>query len=226
MEQQALMQQALGSQWEQLPAGLQAHYQPGRNTDVGTLDIEYPGFMQPYLSFMRLLGALVNQRGKALPTTVEKYMEGGTQRWKRSIRFPDGKVIYFKSHWQYARGNELIEYVSPFIGFAYGGVGTAWTAALCRAAFCTPAGWLAVADTGVADTRTHDDCETAREGRFEMDFRLTHPLFGQIFRYAGSFGQSRADVLLSLSRGSVKLYCVTRVKRDGSQGWKHVSWQQ
>ena len=32
-----LMQQALGAQWQQLPPALQAHYQQGRNTDVGAL---------------------------------------------------------------------------------------------------------------------------------------------------------------------------------------------
>ena len=36
-----LMQQALGAQWQQLPPALQAHYQQGRNTDVGALDIDY-----------------------------------------------------------------------------------------------------------------------------------------------------------------------------------------
>ncbi len=85
-----LMQQALGEQWAQLPPALQAHYQHGNNTDVGALDIEYPAPMQPYLSFLRLLGALVNRRGKAVPTTVEKWMEGGTQRWKRTLSFADG----------------------------------------------------------------------------------------------------------------------------------------
>jgi len=32
------------------------------------------------------------------------------------------------------------------------------------------------------------------ERRFAMDFRLTHPLFGEVFRYSGEFGaQPRPD---------------------------------
>ena len=70
MSTKSLMQQALGEQWDQLPHALQAHYQHEKNTESGALDIEYPFFMQPYLSFMRLLGALINKRGKAVPATV------------------------------------------------------------------------------------------------------------------------------------------------------------
>ena len=75
MSTQSLMQQVLGKQWSLLPAALQAHYKYQTNTDIGALDIEYPEIMQPYLNFMRLLGALVNKQGKAIPTTVEKIMD-------------------------------------------------------------------------------------------------------------------------------------------------------
>jgi len=55
MSKPSLMQQALGEQWQDLPASLQAHYQETTNTDIGALDIDYPRAMQAYLSFMRLL---------------------------------------------------------------------------------------------------------------------------------------------------------------------------
>ncbi len=183
-----LMQQALGEQWAQLPPALQAHYQHGNNADVGALDIEYPAPMQPYLSFLRLLGALVNQRGKAVPTTVEKWMEGGTQRWKRTLSFPDGKVIFFKSHWVYAGGNEVIEYVSPFMGLrmAVSVVdgklhysGRHLVLKLGRVLIPIPEG-LVLGHTTIVETALD-------EGRFSMDFRLTHPWFGEVFRYAGEF---------------------------------------
>ena len=183
-----LMQQALGEQWAQLPPALQAHYQHGNNADVGALDIEYPEPMQPYLSFLRLLGALVNRRGKAVPTTVEKWMEGGTQRWKRTISFPDGKVIFFKSHWVYAGGNEVIEYVSPFMGLRmavsvvdgklhYSG---RYLVLKLGSVLIPIPEWLVLGHTTIVETALD-------EGRFAMDFRLTHPWFGEVFRYAGEF---------------------------------------
>jgi hypothetical protein len=185
---QPLMQQALGMQWQQLPAALQAHYQQSRNTDVGALDIAYPDLMQPYLSFLRLLGALVNRRGKAVPTTVEKWMEGGTQRWKRTITFPDGKAIFFKSHWVYAGGNELIEYVSPFMGLrmAVSVVdgklhysGKHLVLKLGSVLIPIPE-WLVLGHTTIVETALD-------AGGFAMDFRLTHPWFGEVFSYAGKF---------------------------------------
>jgi len=188
MSNKPLMQQALGEQWEELPTALKAHYQHSTNVDSGALDIEYPGFMQPYLSVMRLLGALVNRRGKAVPATVEKWMEGDVQRWKRSISFPDGKVIFFKSHWVYAGGNELIEYVSPFMGLRmavsvvegelyYEGKHYV----LKLASFLLPIPeWLILGHTTIVETALNEE-------EFSMDFRLQHPWFGRLFRYSGAF---------------------------------------
>jgi len=109
MKQQSLMQQLLGKHWDELPSALQAHYQRGNNIDKGEMDIEYPKFMQFQLNFMRLFGALINKRGTAIPTSVEKHMQGDTQYWTRTITFPDGKTVLFKSYWVYVGGNELIE---------------------------------------------------------------------------------------------------------------------
>lgn len=183
-----LMQQALGAQWQQLPAALRAHYQDTANIDVGALDIEYPRLMQPFLNFLRLLGALVNRRGTAIPTTVEKYMEGNIQRWKRTIRFPDGKIIYFKSHWVYVGDDKLIEYVNPVLGLCMAVhvedgklfyQGKYYVVKLGKLRLPLPE-WLILGHTTIAETALDAN-------HFAMDFRLRHPLFGQIFRYAGKF---------------------------------------
>lgn len=185
----SLMECALGDDWAALPEALRAHYQRDRNEDIGRLDIEYPILMQPYLHVLRLFGALVNRRGQAVPTTVEKGMEGEVQFWRRSIRFPDGRVVFFKSYWVYAGGNELIEFVNPFLGL--------------RMAVCVKDGqlhysgqhlvlqmgrvrlpifeWLLLGHTTIVE-------EALDDRSFSMDFRLIHPWFGQIFRYAGVFG--------------------------------------
>lgn len=183
-----LMQQALGAQWEQLPPTLQAHYQHDPNTEVGELDIEYPGFMQPYLSFMRLLGALVNRRGKAVPITVETWMEGSIQRWKRTLHFPDGQEILFKSVCVYAGSNELIEYVNAFLGMRMAVTvedgklnyaGRHYVLKLGSVLLPIPE-WLVLGHTTVVETALDD-------ANFAMDFRLTHPWFGEVYRYAGKF---------------------------------------
>jgi hypothetical protein len=188
MSKQSLMQIALGDQWQQLPIVLQAHYQYKANTDTGCLDINYPVYMQPYLTFLRLFGALINRRGKNIPTTVEKHMQGNIQYWKRTIRFDQNKIIYFKSFWVHQSKNELIEFVNPFLGLRmsvhvqnsklyYEGQNI--VIKLGKLLIPIPE-WLVLGHTTIVETAI-SDCE------FKMDFRLKHPLFGELFCYSGEF---------------------------------------
>ena len=189
MTTKPLMQQALGdAQWAQLPPALQAHYQQNDNRDVGALDIDYPALMQPYLHFLRLFGALLNRRGKGIATTVAKHMEGDTQCWKRTVTFPDGKTLLFQSRWQYGGGNEVVEYVSPIMGLrmAVSVVdgklhysGKHLVLKLGSVLIPIPE-WLVLGHTTIVETALDDSS-------FAMDFRLTHPWFGEVYRYAGTF---------------------------------------
>ncbi|HFE47963.1 MAG TPA: DUF4166 domain-containing protein [Chromatiaceae bacterium] len=188
MNRQPLMQRALGADWDRLAPALRKHYQHGDNTDTGKLDIAYPRFMQPCLSILRLFGALVDRRGERIPTSVAKRMEGDTQYWRRSIRFPDGRVVLFKSRWQYAGDSELIEYVNAFLGLRMrvrvkaGGLyyeGRHYVLKLGRMLLPIPE-WLVLGHTTIEEKALDDE-------RFRMDFRLRHPWFGQVFRYAGEF---------------------------------------
>ncbi|MBS1190825.1 MAG: hypothetical protein H6R10_2617 [Rhodocyclaceae bacterium] len=184
----SLMQKALGDDWHKLPPALQAHYRFGRTTDVGHMDIEYPRFMQPYLSVLRLFGALVDRGGRQIATVVEKSVVGERQYWRRTIRYADGKEIRFDSFWVSADGNEVIEYVNPVLGLQmavhvegnrlhYRGV--RFVAKLGRFRLPIPE-WLVLGRTTIVE-------EAVDETHFVMDFRLTHPLLGQVFRYSGKF---------------------------------------
>lgn len=184
----SLMQIALGEQWHQLPPALQAHYQHNTNTDIGHLDIEYPKYMQPYLTLLHVFGALINRKGKQIPTTVEKHMKDEVQHWKRTISFPDNKIILFKSFWVHDNKNELIEYVNPFIGLRmtvhvennklyY--EGKSFVLKLGKLLIPIPE-WLVLGHTTINEYAIN-------ETKFEMDFRLKHPLFGEVFCYSGVF---------------------------------------
>ena len=115
MKNKSLMQLALGEQWELLPPALKAHYgenDNGENHAVGLLNIDYPWFMQWPLSFFRLLGALVNKRGKNLKTTVSKINKNGKQYWHREIVYPCGKKIIFDSVFMSGDNKDFIEYIN------------------------------------------------------------------------------------------------------------------
>jgi len=188
MKQPSLMQQLLNKHWDELPPALQAHYQHSNNIDKGEMDIEYPKFMQLQLNFMRLFGALINRQGKAIPTTVEKNMQGNTQYWTRTVTFPDGKVVLFKSHWVYTEGNELIEYINSFSGLRMAlsvknnqlhYEGKSYVLKLGQWKINIPE-WLVLGHTSIVE-------KALDEHRFSMDFRLTHPILGRVFRYSGTF---------------------------------------
>ena len=184
----SLMQHALGDDWEELPAALQAHYRFGTTTDTGSMAIEYPRFMQAYLSVLRLVGALVNRRSPAVATVVNKRVVGDRQYWRRTITYPDGKVIHFNSFWVHAGGNQVIEYVNPLLGLQmavhldegrlhYRGV--RFVVKLGARLLPIPE-WLVLGHATIVE-------EAVGDSRFVMDFRLTHPWFGQVFRYSGEF---------------------------------------
>lgn len=189
----SLMQHALGDDWRLLPPALQAHYRFGRTIDSGSMDIEYPRFMQAYLSLLRLVGALIDRSGRQVATVVEKSVVGDRQYWRRTMRYSDGKTIRFNSFWVHAGGNEVIEFVNSALGLqmavhvAEGRLhyrGVCFVAKLGRWLLPIPE-WLVLGHTTIVE-------EATDETHFVMDFRLTHPWFGQLFRYSGKFEAASA----------------------------------
>lgn len=184
----SLMQAALGADWNLLPPALQAHYRFGTTTDTGHMDIEYPRFMQPCLSALRVVGALVNRSGRRVATVVEKRVVGDRQYWRRTITYADGAVVRFNSFWVAAGADQLIEFVNPLLGLQmaprvedgrlhYRGV--RFVVKLGPLLLPIPE-WLVLGRTTIVEAAVD-------ETHFVMDFRLTHPLFGQVFRYSGEF---------------------------------------
>lgn len=184
----SLMQSALGADWDKLPAALQAHYRFGSCTDIGHMEITYPRFMQPVLGVLRLLGALVHRSGQQVATRVDKQMIGERQYWKRTLTYADGQVIRFNSFWVATPDQQLIEFVNPVLGLQmaprvmdgrlyYRGV--RFVAKLGPVLIPIPE-WLLLGHTTILE-------EAIDDTHFAMDFRLTHPLLGEVFRYAGRF---------------------------------------
>nr|CAA6814472.1 MAG: Unknown protein [uncultured Thiotrichaceae bacterium] len=191
MDNISLMQQALGEQWQQLPEGLQRHYANdahGQNDERGVLTIKYPKWMQWPLNGFRLMGALLNQQGERVPTTVVRRMGKGVQHWQRMVSYDNGRQVEFSSSVVYAGGNELIEYTNALLGLRmqvavdngqlrYESHG--YVLKLGKLTLGIPE-WLALGHASIVESALSDHS-------FAMDFRLVHPLFGEIFSYAGEF---------------------------------------
>ncbi|WP_298609058.1 DUF4166 domain-containing protein [uncultured Thiothrix sp.] len=183
----SIMQQALGAQWDELAPALKAHYMSAGNRDVGVLSVEYPKFMQWPLNFLRLFGTLINQQAQNTPTQVSKRMSGEQQVWQRRVELPK-QVMSFDSVWQYCGGNELIEYVKPFLGLKMAVKVQEGKLYYEGRSYILKLGSLLIPipESLVLGHTTIEEIGVD-EQHFTMDFRLKHPLFGQIYRYSGRF---------------------------------------
>lgn len=188
MRENNIMKQALSEQWSLLPPALQAHYQDADNKDIGKLSVEYPGWMQLFLNILHLFGALLNRKGQEISTEVEKTMQGNTQYWHRTLTFEDGKKVYFKSRWNYVGDNKMEEYVNSILGLCMSVKvkdnklfyeGEHFVLKLWKFKIPLPE-WMLLGHTTIIEEQVDPE-------HFKMDFKLTHPLFGQVYRYTGMF---------------------------------------
>lgn len=183
-----LVQQSLGEAWMALPPALQAHHRAGNSLETGWLDIEFPAPMVPVLWALAALGALVRRRGTAVQTLVEKTCAGRIQRWRRTMRWADGQGMRFDSVWRLGDDGTLTESVRAGIGlemrpFVVGTQlhfrGLRYVVRWGRLQFGIP-GWLTPGAVSIVESAL-DDRQVA------IDFRIRHPLFGTLYRYAGVF---------------------------------------
>ena len=190
----SIIQNALGDQWEKLPESLKNHYREnseGENYAEGWLDVDYPWFMQWPLSFLGLFGVLINKRGKAMPSKVHRSVKQNRQYWYREIELPNKKIKMFNSQVVSNGGNDVIEYPNAFLGMKmspfvkgdklrYESKGYVIKLGQFKIPFPE---WLALGHASILEEQvSQDDKKT-----FKMDFRLKHPLFGELFCYKGVF---------------------------------------
>lgn len=137
---------------------------------------------------LRVFGALIDRSGRNVSTEVEKSVVGDRQYWRRTISYPDGNAICFNSFWVPAGGNQLIEFVNPVLGLQMAAYvegdrlhyrGVRFVLKLGPLLLSIPE-WLVLGHTSIVESALDDS-------HFAMDFRLIHPLLGQVFRYSGEF---------------------------------------
>lgn len=184
----SLMQIALGEHFNQLPKALQAHYKTGPIIEEGVMDISYPRWMQPILSILYLFGALVNKSGRQVVTRVQRSTDKNGEIWQRQMHYTDGKKMRFNSYWLAGNNNHIIEYINSVLGHEMAVwvehnklyyLGKRYIVKLGPVLIPIPQ-WLLLGVTHIVE-------EAIDERHYAMDFRLIHPLFGQVFRYAGQF---------------------------------------
>ncbi len=183
-----MMQQILGNDWDQLPVALQEHYRAGHTVEHGVMDIEFPLFMVPFLTLLRLVGALINHAGRAVETKVEKKLVGDRWYWWRTMQYADGRSARFNSVWMLNEQRDIVEFVNPYLALTLRPRVEAGRLHLESVCFVIKFGryvmrvpeWLVLGRSIIVEEALEDDL-------FRMDFKMIHPLLGQIFRYSGQF---------------------------------------
>lgn len=182
------MQQVLGQDWQRLDPVLRRHHSCGTGVEKGWLDIAYPLAMWPVLRVLGILGALLRGRGRKQPTQVRKWSEASREYWARRVTQTNGRVACFDSFCVLAGSHQLVEYVNPLVGLRMSVAVAGGRLCFHGLNFVVKLGswhisipeWLLLGHTEIIEEALDDQ-------GFAMDFRMTHPVFGELYRYSGVF---------------------------------------
>lgn len=197
------MVRVLGTQWERLHPTLRAHHRGGTVREVGAMNVEFPRWMTPLLWMLRWLGALVHRAQAQVQTVVHKHSQDGRQSFDRTLTYADGQVLRFNSTWIAEAPGSLVEFVNPWLALELAPVvqgdalhceGVCFLLGKGRWRLRVSERWL------LGHTVIHEQALDARH--YAMDFRMVHPWFGQVFRYAGIFTTDTDGVLGAASAGA------------------------
>lgn len=191
-----LMQKVLGDDWQNLPPVIQRHYQlqadqQSANVVTGTMHVSYPFFVWPMLFIARMMGGLIDLKGDNLDARVEKWVKADlseTLFWKRTLQAQNGKSTVFSSRMECQQGNELIEFVGGGFGL-YLKLTVENNKLVYRSnGHLLQVGKLRIPIPDVFFLGHATIVETAlSEQSFELDFKINHPLLGEIYSYGGVF---------------------------------------
>lgn len=195
----ALLQKALGEDWNKLPPVIQRHYSVPRNSNTclkGKMEIGFPNLLLPLISLIHLCGGLVSRRGKDIHTQVEKTISPDNTEliWRRTLIYPDNKKDYFYSSMVYLKDHELIETVRFGFGLrlkvsvekgnlVYRSNGHIWQCGDLRLTFPD---WLVLGVATIIETPISDQ-------QFELDFSIKHAVWGKSYWYSGVFYYCEED---------------------------------
>ena len=192
----SLFEIILSDDWDKLGNVLQRHYflRPFSDDYIcvkGTMSETYHSLIAKlFIPFALLFGAVVPYRGQNVPVDVHynSTLENGNLYWDRIFKFSDSNHFHFKSHMEHNGNNEVIEFVRFGVGMrlivtvengalVFRDNGYIWR--LFGIDFSIPANLL-LGNAYVEERPIDDD-------KFSMKMILTHPWFGELFRYEGQF---------------------------------------
>lgn len=191
------MRLALGDQWDNLGTSIKMHYDltPGLERHLtmdGIMEEVFHSFWaKPFIIIGQLFNALIPYRGINVPVVVKNWTDVKHPSglfWHRTFSFPGKHPYVFQSRMEHYIDNEIVEFVRFNLGvrmrlseqdggLIYRNVDYIWK--LGKYTIHVP-NWLTLGNAYIIETPISDT-------QFKMDFTITHPLFGLMFRYRGLF---------------------------------------
>lgn len=184
-----------GQHWPQLPSVLRKHYtnRPFSNDKVvveGQLDIKCRHILKLMAPFYRLLGSVPMVTASKVPVRVQFDSDKNSSafHFNRTFLFEGKKPYQFKSRMLQLKDNEVIEIMK---------FGICW-----RMLYCWEDGKVKLKHKGYAQKvfsyylplpltcligRGDAEESAVDDKSFAMKVSITHPLFGEIYSYAGQF---------------------------------------
>jgi len=195
MNNEPVIKQALGDQWDQLSTIIQQHYDispgiPGSVVMAGVMEEVYHSrIAKGYIFIGRIFGALIPYKGVNIPVEVKNWTNENDPAmfWFRTFQFPN-KAVIFSSHMVYECDNQIIEFVRFGMGVrmkmsvrqgALVFKGVSYCLKFGSIKFTLP-NWMLLGDAEISETAIDSNY-------FRVDFRIIHPLFGRTFAYSGNF---------------------------------------
>ncbi|VAW71058.1 hypothetical protein MNBD_GAMMA12-1139 [hydrothermal vent metagenome] len=191
-----IFKQILGVDWEKLEPIIQAHYslKPYSLDTVcitGTMnEVYHSRWANIFIPFGMLLGAIIpfNKNNVPIDVYFRCSLNSANLRWNRVFKFNSQKHYHFNSYMEIHCGNELIEFVRFGVGMklaltvedgalVFRSTGFVWKILGCKIPL----------PLSMLFGRAYIEERAINEHSFSMKMSITHPWFGQLFRYIGQF---------------------------------------
>ncbi|WMT05727.1 DUF4166 domain-containing protein [Lysobacter yananisis] len=191
-----IFQEVLGEDWHRLGEVIRCHYFLRAFSDdsicvKGVMrEVWHSAIAKCLIPPARVFGALVPYRGTDVPIEVHYNVrpDDGTIHWDRVFHFAGRPPFHFLSYMEHVGGNDVIEFIRFGVGMRL--KVTAEDGALVfrdKGYIWRMFGVDVPLPLGLLLGRAYIEERPVDAGRFSMRMTLTHPLFGELFRYSGDF---------------------------------------
>jgi len=181
--------------WEKLPEVMRKHYaNRSYSSDIvvveGKMNIRFNKMIRFIAPVLSSLGVLVPYEGKEIPTTVRflSNPENNSLVFERTFHFPRKKPFVFRSKMFPVGGNEMIEFTKSNVGWHCAFVYENGKVKLLHRGYVFRLfGWNIPMPFSFFLGESYAEEIPETKNRFSMLMQITHPLWGKIYEYSGTF---------------------------------------